>query len=82
MPHARPTSPPGVIHVDGYLVPAVVDQINSVMARRGIMAGTVMDELGFKKLNPSLGLALNQGNRIKNLKVLIALEDWLQKNPA
>lgn len=41
-----------------------------------------MDELGFKKLNPSLGLALNQGNRIKNLEVLIALEDWLQKNPA
>lgn len=82
VPTTRPTSASGVIHVDGCLVPAVVDQINTVMARRGIMAGAVMKELGFKALNPSLGFALHRRTRINDPDVLIALEDWLKKNPA
>lgn len=82
VPTTRPTSASGVIHVDGCLVPAVVDQINTVMARRGIMAGTVMKELGFKALNPTLGFALHRRTRINDPDVLIALEDWLKRNPA
>ena len=44
--------------------------------------GDVMAEMGFKKLNPSLGLAVNQGAQIRDPAVLAALEDWLTKNPA
>ena len=51
------------------------------MARRGLAAGAVKGELRFKKLNPSLGLAMNQGSRIKNPAVLDALVGWLKNNP-
>jgi hypothetical protein len=51
------------------------------MARRGIAAGAVMGELGFLKLNPSLGLALHRGSHVKNPAVLVALKGWLNNNP-
>jgi hypothetical protein len=72
----------GQLHVDGYLSPTVVAQIKSVMARRGMKVGDVMAEMGFKKLNPSIGLAMNQGSRIKDAAVLVALERWLNQNSA
>lgn len=81
-PSARSSTPPGVLHVGGYLVPAVVDQINAVIAQTRITTGVIMKEIGFDPLNTSLGLALSQGWRIKNPKLLIALEDWLAKNTA
>jgi hypothetical protein len=81
-PSTRSSSPPGVIHVGGYLVPAVVDQINTVIAERRITTSVIMKEIGFDPLNTSLGSALSQGRRIKNPKLRIALEDWLGKNPA
>lgn len=82
MLHARPTSPPGVIHVGGHLVPAVVDQFKTVMAHRRITTGVIMEEIGFDKRDASLGSALSQGWRLKNPDLLIALEGWLKKNPA
>ena len=81
-PSTRSSSTPGVIHVGSYLVPAVVDQINTVIAQRRITTGVIMREIGFDALNTSLGSALSQGWRIKNPKLLVALEDWLAKNTA
>lgn len=52
------------------------------MARRSMKIGDVMAEMGFKKLNPSVGLAMNQGSQIRDLAVLTALETWLSRNPA
>jgi len=59
----------------------VIAHIKAVMARRSIKVGVIMKELGFSALNPSLGLAMNQGFRI-NDRMIDALADWLRTNPA
>lgn len=46
------------------------------MLRRGMSMGAVMDELGFKRLNPSLGLALRQNSRLQP-DMIAALEKWI-----
>lgn len=70
------------IHTHGRLSTDTIAHIQAVMSRRRIKVGDVMAEMGFKKLNPSLGLAMNQGAQIRDLAVLAALETWLIKNPA
>lgn len=70
------------IHTDGYLSKGAIAHIATVMARRSMKIGDVMAEMGFKKLNPSVGLAMNQGSQIRDLAVLTALETWLNGNPA
>ena len=54
----------------------VVRQIKAIMLRRGMTMGAVMDELGFKRLNPSLGLALRQNSRLQP-DMITALEKWI-----
>ena len=46
------------------------------MFRRDMTMGNVKDELGFKRLNPSLGLALSQNSRLQ-LEMLDAVEKWV-----
>ena len=53
-----------------------VAQIKAIMLRRGMSMGAVMDELGFKRLNPSLGLALRQNSRLQP-DMITALEKWI-----
>lgn len=48
------------------------------MAKRGLKLGDVMTEMGFKKLNPSLGLALNQNKRIRDVRMAPAIEKWIR----
>jgi hypothetical protein len=68
------------IHADGYLSKNTIAQIEAVLARRRIKVGEMMAEMGFKKLNPAVGLALNRGAQIRDPAVLAALENWLSKN--
>jgi len=81
--HSSPTSvaatPPPLAVVDaaGRLLPWATRRINDLMAKRGIRQSDVLDELGFKKLNPSLSLALERGNRIHDARLASALEKWI-----
>ena len=72
-----PVAATSLIHANVHLTIDTVAQIQAVMSRRGIKIGDVMAEMGFKKLNPTLGLAMNQGYQIRDPAVLAALEDWL-----
>ena len=54
----------------------VVAQVRAIMLRRSLAMGAVMDELGFKRLNPSLGLALRQNSRLRP-DMIAALEKWI-----
>lgn len=69
------------IHVDGCLEPDVKSHITAVMAHRGMKMGDLMSELGFKRLDASVGMALHQGSRINNPTLLQALGDWIEQNP-
>jgi hypothetical protein len=70
------------VHTHGYLAKDTVAQIEAVIARRRIKVSEMMAEMGFKKLNPALGLALNRGSQIRDPAVLAALENWLTRNSA
>ena len=68
--------------VDGNrrLLPATAARIETIMARRGMKMGDVMTEMGFKRLNASLGNALaNRATRL-HPDLVQALEKWLNDN--
>ncbi len=69
------------VHVGGFLTTDAVDHIKVVMSRRSMKIGEVMAEMGFKKLNPSVALAMSRGAQIRDPAVLAALETWLSRNP-
>ena len=73
---ASPTASP--VAIDGRLQPASIAIIQDVMAKRSMKMGDVMHELGRNRLNPSLGLALNNGSRLQQ-DVVDDLEVWLTK---
>jgi hypothetical protein len=64
------------VAVDGVLQQWAIDSIRHVMSRRRMKMGALLDELGFKRLNPSLGNALHGKTRIQATMVL-ALAKWL-----
>ena len=82
-PAATATASPGVAAtpraVDslGHVLPWAKARILYLMARRGLKHGDLMTEMGFKKLNPSLWLALNQGNRLRDVRMVRAVEKWI-----
>lgn len=79
-PSPTTSAPPlAPFSVDRKLSPHVVKQINAIMLRRGMTMGDVMDELGFKRLNPSLGMALNRNTRLQP-DMLAAVEKWIANN--
>lgn len=75
-----PVSGTSAIHVKGYLTPDAIERIKDVIARRRIRTGAVMREIGQKPLNPSLGMAMNQGHRINDPAILEQLATWLDEN--
>lgn len=77
MPAASPRVP--AVDSERRLLPAAKARIIVIMSTRGLRSGDVMDELGFKRLHPSLGHALAQGTRLQPAMVA-ALEGWLAKN--
>lgn len=79
-PHPVTTSstiPP--IAIDRRLSPWAKSRIKAIIAKRHMRKGDVMHEMGFEKLNASLGRALGSDNRLQP-PVLIALEAWLNAN--
>ncbi|MGB3877371.1 MAG: hypothetical protein WA980_16095 [Shinella zoogloeoides] len=72
---ARPAS----ISSGRYLLPATVARINHIKTKRGMTTGDTMGEMGFSKLDASLGNALLNGHGLR-LKVIEALEKWLTAN--
>lgn len=71
------TAVPAAVDSLGHVLPWAKVRILYLMARRGLKQGDVMTEMGFKKLNPSLWLALNQGNRLRDVRMVRAAEKWI-----
>ncbi|MDE3808853.1 hypothetical protein I7I49_00975 [Sinorhizobium meliloti] len=67
------------IAVDGKLLPAAAKRIEEIIMKRQLKVGDVMAEMGFRRLNASLGRALHRGDRLKP-DVITALEKWLAAN--
>ena len=64
-----------------HLLPAIVARLEAIMAARRIKMGTVMSEMGFKRLDPALGNAMS-GRRPTKVRpdLAKALEKWLDAN--
>lgn len=65
---------------DFRLTPRAIIQIKAIMKRRGIKMGDVMAELGCKRLNASLALAIRNGHQIKDPIIRKNLQSWLASN--
>lgn len=74
-------SPSGLIAVDRRLGAWAKRRIEEIMLRRRMTYSDVMDELGFKRLNASLGRALARGDRLQP-DMIDAIEKWLDTNTA
>ncbi|MGU3401345.1 hypothetical protein ACLBWS_16650 [Brucellaceae bacterium D45D] len=67
------------IAINRCLVPLVVARIDEIMSKRHLAMGDVMAEMGFPRLNASLGMALARGTRLQP-NLIAALEKWLATN--
>lgn len=67
--------------MDGRLLPAPKKRIEEIVAKRRLRVGDVMAEMGFPKLNASLGRAFHRGDRLQP-HVVAALQKWLAANAA
>lgn len=67
------------IAVDRRLETWAVSRIEIIMTSRGLAMGDVMHELGFPRLNASVGMALRRGTKLQPA-ILIALDKWLTDN--
>lgn len=68
-----------VIAINRRLLPATKIRIEDIIAKRNLKMGDVMAEMGFPKLNASLGRALHRGDKLQP-DVITALETWLVAN--
>jgi len=77
---ALPTGTPHTSITTGrYLLPATAPRINQIKTKRGMTTGDIMGEMGFSKLDASLGNTLLNGHGLR-LEVIEALEKWLAAN--
>ncbi len=67
------------IAINGKLLPTTQHRIEEIIAKRHLKLGDVMAEMGFPKLNASLGRALHRGDKLQP-DVIKALEKWLAAN--
>ncbi|MDR5012042.1 hypothetical protein RGK87_23710 [Agrobacterium fabacearum] len=70
-----------MIAINERLSPAAKHRIEEIIAKRRLKVGDVMAEMGFPKLNASLGRALRRGDRLQP-NVIAALQKWLAANAA
>ena len=70
---------PQVVTADRRLVSWAKARVKTIMASKNLQMGDVMDEMGLKRLDGSLGLALRRDGRIKP-GVVLRLEKWLKDN--
>lgn len=80
VPSATSGSSAAPIAVGRRLTPAAKLKITTIMDSRNMTMGDVMDELGMKRLNPSLGMALSRDTEI-SAAMIKALEAWLGRQP-
>lgn len=79
-PTAGSTNPSvAVLAINRRLVPAAKKRIGEIISRRGLNIGDVMTEMGFQKLDASLGMAMHRDTRLRP-DVIRALEKWLTAN--
>lgn len=67
------------IAVDRRLETWVASRIEVIRVKRSLTIGDVMHEMGFKRLDASLGRALARGDRLQP-DLITALEGWLTAN--
>lgn len=78
-PSSKTSTASPTIAINGKLVPTIKNRIEEIVAKRHLKVGDVMAEMGFKKLNASLGRALHRRDRLQP-DVVTALEKWLAAN--
>ncbi|WP_180898327.1 hypothetical protein [Martelella soudanensis] len=78
-PTKRVHSGPTLASSDRYLTASAIKRINEIMAKRHLKMGDVMSEMGFLKLNASLGMALQRNTQLQP-DLLAKLEKWLVAN--
>ena len=74
-----PAAAPALFAVDRRLQPHAVVAVQAIMARRVIKMGDVMNELGRKRLNASVGMALSQGSLLQQ-DMIDDLEAWVTRH--
>lgn len=75
------TSPSALLDAQDHLLPAVATRIKAIMTGRRIKMGTVMSEMGFGSLDPSLGNAMSRARPTRVLPdKASALAKWLEAN--
>jgi hypothetical protein len=85
IPTPTPTTASGTLPIswapapDRLLLPVERDRIQEIMKLRKMRHGDVMDEIGFKRLNPALGMAILHGYQLQP-EMLEALRKWLAAN--
>ncbi|PYE88057.1 hypothetical protein [Phyllobacterium leguminum] len=67
------------VAVDRRLTAEASRRINEIMSKRHLKPGDVMAELGYSRLNASVGMALARGTQLKP-DVIVALQKWLAAN--
>lgn len=76
----RPVTPSSMpIAHDRKLLPDAIARVKDIMSKRRLKLGNVMDEMGFIRLDASLGMALRQKTRLQP-EMIAALEKWLAAN--
>jgi hypothetical protein len=75
----RSPAPSRPIAVDQQIEPWAAKRIDEIMTKRNMKLGAIMDELGYSRLDASLGNALKNGTRIRP-GMVTALEKWLSDN--
>ncbi|TBA18767.1 hypothetical protein [Rhizobium ruizarguesonis] len=65
--------------VDRRLTTTASRRVEEIMSKRRLKLGDVMAEMGYPRLNPSLGMAVARRTRLKP-DVIAALDKWLATN--
>ena len=68
-----------VVDSEHRLTPEAVKRIDQIMSRRQLKMGDVMAEMGFKRLDGSLGTAMRRPSCLRPV-LASKLEKWLERN--
>lgn len=79
MPATHSAPNPDKVAVDRRLQSRAADRIGEIMARRGLKPGDVSSELGLRRNDQSIRMAVVRGTQLQP-KVIEALECWLKAN--
>ena len=72
--------PPTAWSAEGRLTERAKRRIEEVMDRRGLLAGTLADELGINRLDASVSRALSRNSKVHTATTREAVDRWLNAN--